>query len=61
MTPNQLLELTAYQSLCLQYGAYGPYLAALEQTRAWLNGRSSTRCYMPYIGEWDASRFTPSS
>jgi hypothetical protein len=44
MPPNQLLELTAYQSLGLQYGAYGPYLATLGQTPAWLNGRSSTRC-----------------
>ena len=38
LPPNQLLELTAYPSLCLQYGAYGPYLAALGQTRAGLNG-----------------------
>ena len=32
MTPNELLELTAYQPLGLQYGAYSPYLAALGQT-----------------------------
>ncbi len=43
-TPNRVLELTAHQSLCLQYGAYGPYFAPLGQTRAWLIGRSSTRC-----------------
>ena len=29
MTANELLELTAYPSLGLQYGACGPYLAAL--------------------------------
>jgi len=37
LPPNQLLELTAYQPLCLHFGA------AHRQTRAWLNGRSSTR------------------
>jgi hypothetical protein len=38
LKPNQLLELAAYPSLGLHFGA------THWQTRAGLNGRSSTRC-----------------
>ncbi len=38
MTPNQLLELTAYPALGLHFGA------THRQTSAVLNGRSSSRC-----------------